>query len=178
MKNSKPTSIHSPETDYTEPDDDLEYSFGTDFGDDPGVTANGGLARFYKPDVKPRLTDKRVARSYFMAQLGGLSCECCCVACLDKRNRLKKSVIFNNGQSDRVALDIRDIVRAAEDNASDRVIIAHNHPGGVLAPSPSDIIFTQNALKVLKGMGIKLIEHYIVTDMGVCCIVESGYLDA
>lgn len=45
-----------------------------------------------------------------------------------------------------------------------RIVIAHNHPSGRSdEPSQNDITFTQNLNKILKMLGIELIDSIIVS---------------
>ncbi|MEE0967750.1 MAG: JAB domain-containing protein [Clostridia bacterium] len=65
-------------------------------------------------------------------------------------------------------LEIDKICKYAYSRQASKVIIAHNHPGGVLIPSDDDRKATTYLLQALDLLGIKLIEHFI--------IVENTYL--
>jgi DNA repair protein RadC len=49
------------------------------------------------------------------------------------------------------------------DNAT-LVVMAHNHPNGHALPSNADIETTRRFAKLLQELGIKLIDHLIISD--------------
>lgn len=57
----------------------------------------------------------------------------------------------------------REVFRPALQYGAAGVILAHNHPSGVLEPSLSDIEVTRQLVEAGKVLGISLIDHIIVT---------------
>lgn len=66
------------------------------------------------------------------------------------------------GTTDSAELPIAAIVADACEHGVKRVLIAHNHPSGLSAPSVSDVIATDDLKQALASHGIKLVEHMIV----------------
>ena len=46
------------------------------------------------------------------------------------------------------------------------IIVAHNHPAGTLEPSPEDIAITKRLVKAGEILGIKVLDHLILTPQG------------
>ena len=55
-----------------------------------------------------------------------------------------------------------------------QVILVHNHPGGELIPSKSDIQSTLEVKEVLDEMSITLLDHFIVTDQGCMSMMKMS----
>lgn len=56
-------------------------------------------------------------------------------------------------------------VDAISDRAAS-VILAHNHPSGILKPSPDDIATTRQLVDAGKILGISVLDHIIITKKG------------
>lgn len=57
------------------------------------------------------------------------------------------------------------------------VIIAHNHPSGMLRPSEADITTTLDAKLIGELTGVKLFDHIILTNEGYLSLAETGHID-
>jgi len=66
-------------------------------------------------------------------------------------------------------------VDAITDRAAS-VILAHNHPSGVLSPSPDDILATRQLVDAGKIIGISVLDHIIIARKGFISLKEKGYL--
>ena len=56
------------------------------------------------------------------------------------------------------------------------VIVAHNHPSGILIPSNDDIQVTQRLLKSGELLGIRVLDHLIFSDEGFRSMLEENEL--
>jgi DNA repair protein RadC len=56
----------------------------------------------------------------------------------------------------------REVFKPAIENGAAAVILAHNHPSGVVKPSEADIEVTSQLVEVGKIVGIPLIDHVII----------------
>ena len=89
--------------------------------------------------------------------------ECFAVRTLDGANRLISNEIIFQGTLDRSIVHPREIfARAIEDRAAS-IIVAHNHPSGNPRPSEEDIAVTKRIQEAGELLGIKVLEHIIVT---------------
>ena len=68
------------------------------------------------------------------------------------------------GSLNGVSINIRSIAERAYARGAASVVLAHNHPGGIAAPSVEDVKLTQDAATALRLLGIPLVEHFIFTD--------------
>lgn len=117
------------------------------------------------------------AAVYFTARLRGLSDEHFRVAYLSPRGKLLEDALIAEGTVDVVRPHIRSIVtRALQANAS-ALIAAHNHPSGVAEPSDADKLLTRDLIAACHPLGIKVLEHVIVTENGHYSFADTGLLD-
>lgn len=117
------------------------------------------------------------AAEYFMARLRGLTEEHFRVAYLNRRGRLLDDCLVAEGTVDNVRPQIRTIIaRALQTNAS-ALIAAHNHPSGAAEPSESDRLLTRDLIAACQPIGIKVIDHLIVTEQEHFSFADSGLLD-
>ena len=56
------------------------------------------------------------------------------------------------------------------------VILAHNHPSGVLKASPEDLALTKRLAKAGELLGIHVLDHLIVTQKGHLSLKHEGHL--
>jgi DNA repair protein RadC len=56
------------------------------------------------------------------------------------------------------------------------LIISHNHPSGDETPSPEDRTLTSRLKDAAHLMGIKILDHVIVTNSGFHSLADEGLL--
>ena len=66
-------------------------------------------------------------------------------------------------------------VDAITDRAAS-IILAHNHPSGVIKPSPDDIATTKQLVDAGKILGISVLDHIIITKKGHLSFKERGFM--
>jgi DNA repair protein RadC len=71
--------------------------------------------------------------------------------------------VFEGGSRTRTTLYPRELFKTAFELGATGVIIAHNHPGGTLLPSPQDRDLTRRVAELGESLECRLIDHYIVT---------------
>jgi DNA repair protein RadC len=117
------------------------------------------------------------AAEYFKRKLRGLPNEHFCVAYLNRKGRMLDDYLVAEGTVDNVRPQIRTIIsRALQTNAS-ALIAAHNHPSGVAEQTESDRLLTRDLLAACEPVGIKVLDHLIVTEQAHFSFAESGLLD-
>lgn len=102
--------------------------------------------------------------SYLMAKFAWSDYERAMLVSLDSRKRVRAAVWLREGTSDRVSLEIKDVVSAAIKGKTDTVVLCHNHPNGVALPSLADMDATGNIARALGLVKIHLLDHFILTD--------------
>lgn len=102
--------------------------------------------------------------SYLMAKFAWSDYERAMLVSLDSRKRVRAAVWLREGSSDRVSLEIKDVVSAAIKGKTDTVVLCHNHPNGVALPSMEDMEATGSIARALGLVNIHLLDHFILTD--------------
>ena len=69
---------------------------------------------------------------------------------------------------------IRNVAEAAVKYNARSVILAHNHPGGGLVPSVSDIETTVSIIKMLNMIDVYVSDHIIVADDKYLSMADEG----
>jgi len=69
----------------------------------------------------------------------------------------------------------REVFQPAIEYGAVAVIIAHNHPSGVLEPTADDIAATKQLVAAGKIMGIDLLDHLIIANNRYLSLLEAGY---
>ena len=78
------------------------------------------------------------------------------------------------GLGDRVVMHPREIFAEAIKERAVSVVIVHNHPSGQLTPSQADRILTARISKAGKLLGIKVLDHLIISTNGYYSFREMG----
>lgn len=144
--------------------------------DVPGIGDNAAsflnftvaLARRYRID---KIADDNVFENadkigrYLLAFFMGVRGEQTVLMCLDgKRRLLSCEKVFSDGMTEMTPAVARRIAELALSLRAQGVVLAHNHPSGICEPSEYDITATNALNMALAGVGITLIEHYVITD--------------
>ncbi len=82
--------------------------------------------------------------------------------CLDSNCRLLEFSLISEGTINASPMNVRKIVKVSLDNNSSNLILIHNHPSGVVAPSRSDVDATIRMVDLLSKVGMKLSDHIII----------------
>lgn len=122
-----------------------------------------------------RLTGPAAAEAFF-ASLADEAHEIAAFAYLDAEQRLLGLRHARSAQVDRLDLPIRAIALDALAFDAAAVVIAHNHPSGDATPSAADREATRLLARALDGLGIRLLDHLVVTRGGVSSFRALGLL--
>lgn len=82
---------------------------------------------------------------------------------LDSGRRLLKRRTVTIGLLDTTLVHPREVFAGPLKDRAASMLIAHNHPSGYAEPSEDDIATTQQLIAAGQLLGIKLIDHIIVT---------------
>ena len=93
---------------------------------------------------------------------------------LDNRHRLRAVEIVHRGTVDMSVVYPREVLTKALLHRAAALIVAHNHPGGSLAPSADDVKITAELQRAAASIGIRLLDHLIVADNQVISLKELG----
>ena len=93
---------------------------------------------------------------------------------LDNSNRIIATKVISTGTVNEAPVFPREILKSALLYDSSSVILAHNHPGGSLSPSPQDISVTKLVGDTLATIKISVVDHIIVGDDSFTSFAEKG----
>lgn len=114
-------------------------------------------------DIK-EITCASEATEYLAPKFFGLRNECVGVISLDVQSRIINFSFVAEGTVSLAQVDVRKIVEIALRNNAHSVILAHNHPSGVAAPSKDDVVTTQTIINAFRAIGIAVSDHIILCD--------------
>ena len=83
---------------------------------------------------------------------------------LDGAHSVISYSIISIGHATSAPVHPREILQRAILTGAVSFCLAHNHPSGSTNPSPEDLWFTEKMVQAADFIGIKLIDHVIVTD--------------
>jgi DNA repair protein RadC len=132
-------------------------------------------ARSLRTSGQP-LTSPRAASSLLTAMYAGLEHEVFGVLFLDSRHRLIAYEAMFRGTIDGAAVHPREVVKAALKHNAAAVILAHNHPSGVLDPSNADQMITDRLSQALALIDVRVVDHVIVGGPNLVSFAERGLL--
>ncbi|MFI6794714.1 RadC family protein [Streptosporangium canum] len=96
--------------------------------------------------------------------LRGLSHERVVVVVCDPGGAVTRKTIVSEGGSDHAPAPVREIITTVLTSGGSSFGLAHNHPSGSLDPSPADLEVTARLGEAAETVGLRLLDHVIVTD--------------
>lgn len=122
-------------------------------------------------DTMPKLL------KYCKIKIGTLPEEEFHVLFLDNKMRLINDKKYGIENVNEVILHVRGIIQNTLELHSCNVVLMHNHPSGDCTPSQTDIDTTNKIKQSLKSIGVKLLDHIIVSGDRCYCFSENYILD-
>ena len=98
------------------------------------------------------------------------------VMSLNGANRILKIRLVTVGLLDSNQAHPREVFADPITDRAASIIVAHNHPSGTLEPSHEDIALTKRLQKAGEILGIKLLDHLILTKDGMISLKQLGKL--
>lgn len=102
------------------------------------------------------------AGEIFVKQIGKSNVENVALVCLDSTNRIINFACIAIGNIKNVRVSIAEIFKIALMSNASQIIVAHNHPSGVLEITEADVSMTKNIGMVAKLFDIQLLDSLIV----------------
>lgn len=123
-------------------------------------------ARYVESPMRQRriLTSPELVATMALQRFAGLEHEELWIALVDSQNRLITWLRILKGSLESIAVTPRSILAPAYEYNASGVFMVHNHPGGSLSPSQSDIEMTAQIHSAASLMEIRLVDHFIVAD--------------
>jgi DNA repair protein RadC len=111
-----------------------------------------------------KINSPDMAKDFLISSLSGEKIEKVYILTLDSGNRITSYKELESGTVNKSFLMPRKIAETALNNKAASIIIAHNHPGGTLKPSQSDISATISVRRALESIEVFLLDHIIVSN--------------
>jgi len=73
-------------------------------------------------------------------------------------------------------VDVKIILQTALKVSASYIAISHNHPSSSIRPSADDLVLTRSIKKGCEAVGIKLLDHVIMTEESYCSFADEGLL--
>jgi len=96
--------------------------------------------------------------------------------CLNRANEVIGYFKVSSGGTASTIMDARVIFIEALNACADSIILAHNHPSGALKSSDNDIEVTRDLVKGAKLLGMRVLDHIILTDKSHTSMADEGYI--
>ena len=91
----------------------------------------------------------------------------------DAKGKMVYFDVVSQGSVNSSDFPVRRIVELAIRHNARIAVIAHNHPSGNALPSRTDLNTTKLIADTLRGVGVSLLDHYIVADNDYISLRES-----
>ncbi len=135
------------------------------------------ITRVYLKDkqenVKVLDTPQKVA-AYLLPYFVGKTKENIVLLCLDNKCAVKNCSIVAEGSVNMGEINKRNLIELVIRSNATSVIIAHNHPNGVPAPSKEDVETTLMLASLFNSIDVKLTDHIIVAGGDWCSMASSA----
>jgi len=118
----------------------------------------------------PETTEELVA--ILRPKVIGKTTEKVFLLCIGANGKLLCLRRIGEGDLSNAALDLRALASAVLETKAQDVILIHNHPIGVAAPSFQDVEATKQILSFLNEIGVRLLNHIILTEDDYCSMVD------
>lgn len=116
------------------------------------------------------------AMHYLRLQLAQEQNKVFAVLFLDTKHRALAFEKLFYGTIDEARIHPRVVIQRALAHNAAAVILAHNHPSGVVKPSTGDLNATKNIEAALKLLDIRLLDHIIVSTESQFSFADNGLM--
>ena len=95
---------------------------------------------------------------------------------LDNSKKVLENKLIFIGTINESVVHPREIFKLAYQLSASSIILVHNHPSGNLIPSNNDLLTTSNLVKVGNLLGIKIVDHIIISNNGYYSFLEHAQI--
>ena len=124
------------------------------------------------------LRDTASLSDFWRMRIGALKHEVFAVAYLDSAYRLLRNGVetLQEGTIDRAAVYPRRVVEAALKRQAAALVLAHNHPNGIVEPTEHDKIVTRAIVLAADTISLRVVDHLIVSPRETFSFRKAGLL--
>ncbi len=95
---------------------------------------------------------------------------------LDGGNHIMETRVITIGTINQSLVHPREVFSPAIEKRATSIIVAHNHPSGILSPSREDLLVTDRLKQAGKILGIEVLDHIIIGENGFYSFKEEKKL--
>lgn len=121
------------------------------------------------------LEDSASLRELFVPYFFGARTEMAYLASFDAKGKLLGVNKLSEGSPTGSEISLRAVTAAALSLEASLLVLAHNHPSGIAAPSDADLFTTRHIAQVVAPLGLTLYDHVILADDDMVSLRDSGY---
>ena len=96
------------------------------------------------------------------------------IICLNSSNKIIKIHKLFRGTVNKISVFPAEVFKTALKDNAVSIMLFHNHPTGDLTPSDEDIRLTENIKNGGNIIGIKVLDHFIISFKGIKSLLEAG----
>ena len=111
---------------------------------------------------QPVLNSSEAVEVFLQSRLQFAQNECFAVMFLDSQHHFLQFEVVFQGTIDRSPVYPRVVVQLAMQYNAAGVILAHNHPSGMVEPSEADLNITQILKDALALVDVKILDHFVI----------------
>ncbi len=97
------------------------------------------------------------------------------ILCLDNQGGFIAFEKMEAGTANMTEVSIVKAIQLVLKNNASCIVIAHNHPGGVLIPSIEDIATTRRLCEAISAIGARVMDHIIVSKDGYLSMINEKH---
>ena len=157
------------------PIDELQQDFGISENAAALLKLLPELSRLYNESrlTKDNIIDLDTLGEIVKQKFIGRTAEVVVLVLGDAKGKMVYFDVVAKGSISSSDFPVRRIVELAIRHNARIAVIAHNHPSGNALPSKSDMETTRLIADTLRGVGVRLIDHYIIADNDYISFRES-----
>lgn len=121
--------------------------------------------RVMKEELNQRpINDAKSLFEYVYPTYYGIKKEVMSLICVDSRLRITAEKKYSSDSYHEISVSLKDLIKDIISFNPYGIFLVHNHPGGNLAPSKSDLKYTYELGRMLSSLDIILLDHLIISD--------------
>lgn len=127
--------------------------------------------------IGPAMDNFKAACDFAADLFAGRTNEAFYVLCLDPGCRLIRAQLLCEGTVNEVSVHPRTVVETVLRSNASQIILMHNHPKGMLDPSPDDVAYTRRLTVACLSIGIDIVDHIIVSGEETYSFAREGRME-
>lgn len=163
----------------TAEDWEITTQFSIDFLPVNRIKAAGELGKrlYIKKDINSVVDNPEKVWRLLLPEITGIKKEVLYILVLNNKNSIIKKAMVSMGTVSEAIVHPREVFHEAIRACGSSIVIVHNHPSGDVTPSKEDILTTERLIKAGEIIGIKVLDHVIVSDYSYISMRDRGLME-